>query len=739
MPLIVTRNMDKPRAEKKTITFRNLKSIDINSFREDLQQCALIILNATCIDDMVREYNSSLAALLDKHAPLISKEVYIRPNSPWFTEELKCAKRQKRRAERRWIFNPSSINLDILKNEKAHYALLCQQAKIAYYDERLTTAGTDQRSMFKIASELLHSRRDLILPTHDDDNRLSDEFATFFIEKIQKISKIFESIDVSCLSTNILNDIDELVNFKTVTEADVKKILVEGNKKCCHLDPLPTSLICLDIFLPIITAIINRSLTENRMPDCLKKATVKPLLKKPSLDREEKSNYRPVSLLPYLSKQIERTVVKQLDSHMKINSLYRSHQSAYRTGHSTETALVKIMDDLLWAMDGQQCALLILLDQSAAFDTVNQDLLLNRLKTSFGVCGNALDWFRSYFKGRKQCVKIEQASSSPRELATGFPQGSVLGPFAYPIYTSPLFDIAAKHGICIHMYADDTQLYVSFRPGEEADTQTRLHGAINEIRQWMADNHLKLNDRKTEYLVIGSSHQQTKLHDDAFTIHIGDCTVDAAGEARNIGVIIDSELTMKQHVNFVCRTCYMHLHNIAKIRACLTQEAAEKMVNALITSRLDYCNALLYGLPDYILDKLQKVQNNAARLIFKKKKHDNITSLLKKLHWLPIDYRIKYKINILTFKARKDQAPDYITSLIKPYVPLRELRSSSKGMIDASKVAKMKTCGDRAFSAAAPKLWNCLPQELRDEQNFSTFKDNLKTHYFKQAFPKDMS
>ena len=387
-------------------------------------------------------------------------------------------------------------------------------------------------------------------------------------------------------------------------------------------------------------------------------------------------------------------------------------------------------------MDGHQCTFLILLDQRAAFDTVNQDLLLNRLQTSFGVTGSALEWLNSYFKGRKQCVMIGKESSIPLDLAMGFPQGSVLGPFAYPIYTSPLFDIAEKHNISIHMYADDTQIYLSFKAGDETVTQTRLYACINEIKRWMLENHLKLNDTKTEYLIIGSSHQQSKLSDSVSNLQIGDSKVKIVDKTKNIGVIIDAQLTMKQHVSHVCRTCYMHLHNISKIRPYLTQEAAELMVNALVTSRLDYANALLYGLPDCVLNRLQRVQNNAARLIFRKKKHDNVTPLLKSLHWLPTTYRIQYKINLLTFKALQGLAPDYLSDLIKPYTPTRELRSSCKCLLETAKTAKLKSCGERAFSVAAPKLWNCLPQELRDKQTVSSFKAALKTHYFKQAYPK---
>ena len=171
---------------------------------------------------------------------------------------------------------------------------------------------------------------------------------------------------------------------------------------------------------------------------------------------EEYKNYRPISNLPYLSKLIEKVVVKQLNDHLKTNSLLESHQSAYRQHDSTETALVKITNDILSAMDNSQCTLLILLDQSAAFNTVNQNELLYQLKKRYGINGSALQWLESYFKGRYQAVTIDSLTSSPQELVTGFPQGSVLGPFSYPVYTAPLFEISRKHEMPMHIYADDT-------------------------------------------------------------------------------------------------------------------------------------------------------------------------------------------------------------------------------------------------------------------------------------------
>ena len=183
-------------------------------------------------------------------------------------------------------------------------------------------------------------------------------------------------------------------------------------------------------------------------------------------------NYRPVSNLPYLGKITEKMVVKQLKNHMSKHSLNQPAQSAYRENHSTETAIVKIVNDMLRSLDKGQCVLLVLLDLSAAFDTIDHELLLHRFETCFGIQSEAKEWFKSYFSNRQQVVRIEGVNSDPENLETGIPQGSVIGPFSFPQYTSPLFKLVESHKCSIHMYTDDTQLYMSFKHEDSKDTLT---------------------------------------------------------------------------------------------------------------------------------------------------------------------------------------------------------------------------------------------------------------------------
>ena len=189
----------------------------------------------------------------------------------------------------------------------------------------------------------------------------------------------------------------------------------------------------------------------------------------------------------------------------------------------------------------------------------------------------------------------------------------------------------------------------------------------------------------------------------------------------------------KKHINGICKTCFFHIRNISRIRKYLSIDNTKILVHAFITCKLDHCNSLLYGLPSFLIHKLQLVQNCAARLIMCRSKYDHITPILKELHWLPVQQRIVFKILLITYKALNGLAPIYINNLLSRYVPTRQLRSSSQCLLDVPS-SHLKTYGDRAFSICAPKLWNNLPHDIKCSSNINSFKTMLKTHLFRQAY-----
>ena len=246
----------------------------------------------------------------------------------------------------------------------------------------------------------------------------------------------------------------------------------------------------------------------------------------------------------------------------------------------------------------------------------------------------------------------------------------------------------------------------------------------------MVSNGLKLNHDKTELVLISSKF---RCRPPLEFIQVVDEKIQLKPSARNLGVIIDQCLDLTDHVNKICVSCQYHLRNIAKIRKYLSEDTSQILVHAFISSKLDNCNSLLYGLPKHLLNRLRLIQNTAARIVTLSKRFDHITPILFKLHWLPLGYRIHFKILLLVYKCLNGLAPTYLSELLRYTNGPRLLRSSSQNFLAVPRT-RLKTYGDRAFSAAAPRLWNQLPPELRGVTSVDQFRTQLKTYLFKLAY-----
>ena len=495
---------------------------------------------------------------------------------------------------------------------------------------------------------------------------------------------------------------------------------------------------CLAELVPIITQIINSFSDTAYVPKSFKISRIRPLLKKPSLDSNTLKNYRPVSNLPFVSKVLEKVVDARLECHLTSNKLHEPNQSAYTKFHSTETALIKVQNEILQSLDQKNATILVLLDLSAAFDTIDHVTLLQRLECHFSITGKPLAWITSYLSDRYQTVCIDGQLSTPVRMTYSVPQGSVLGPKYYVMYTKPVGAICRKHGLNNHFYADDSQLYFSFNPINNIsveETISRVTDCITEIIQWMNNNMLKLNTEKTELIVFRSDRSSSTVSNISnISVKVDQSEITQSSSVRNLGAFLDSKMNMEQHVNSVCKSSYAQIRQIGRIRQYINKDVTKSLVNSMVSSRLDYCNALLYGVPKYALNKLQNVQNTAARIITRTSRYSHITPVLKELHWLPVQYRVKYKILTHTFKALHDQSPVYIRDMLEIYKPTRNLRSAYQSVTLVEPKSKKVKYGERSFISAAPSLWNSLPAKVRDCDTLQSFKRELKTHCFVQFY-----
>ena len=566
-------------------------------------------------------------------------------------------------------------------------------------------------------------------PEHSNDDILAENFANFFIGKIEKLRQGLNG-DVVIPENNFPDDAT-LNTFNVATENEIRHLIMSS--KSTHnsvTDPLPTWLLKehISTMIPLITRIVNISLSTGTLHSSWKQAVVMPLLKKPGLDLIYK-NYRPVSNLPFISKICEKAALKDLNSYADDNSLLPGFQSAYRTGFSTETTLLKLCNDILLAMDNQKVTALVSIDLSAAFDTIDSKVLLNILQNNFHVQGSCLDWFRSYLSERSQQVIINDSLSLHHELKYGVPQGSCAGPVLFTDYASTINTVMSHHEAKIMAYADDHTIYLSFKPNNELASIDSIQNCLTEIKNWMNNMKLVMNDSKSDIIIFGSSPQLRKLV--STTISVGSCDVSRSKVIKYLGAFLDENLTMSNLIIEKCKVATYNLYKIRKIRKYLTISSSKSLIQSLVISHIDYMNCLLYSIPEQTIVRLQKIQNMCVRTIFNLRKFDHITECMKQLHWLPIKFRIIYKILTLVFKCIHKSAPNYLCEMIIFNNNRYCTRSSGITLI----VPRTSTrWGDRAFSVCGPRLWNNLPLGIRNIGSFSSFQKSIKTHLFREAY-----
>lgn len=723
---------------RRQTTGRAIKRVNTEALANDLSQSLPTTLTHTDTNSIAATYVTVTREVTDKHAPLRKITIKGDSNKPWYNDDIHTARIERRRLERQYKKSGLSVHKQMWDDQSHKVIHLIKQCKSSFYQHKFISA--DSKETFALVNGLMSCSNGPSLPTASSDQSLADTFVQFFS---QKVSNIRDALDQAQLTESINTKPNTpppaLCGFELQNPEDIVRYIKKCPTKTCALDSIPTVLLkddhVLQVMQPTLTSLINQSLTDGVFPQCLKEARIKPLLKKQGLDVNDFKSYRPVSNIPFLSKVMERVVSHQLTKQLTQYNIHDSLQSAYKKGTSTETALLRIKADIDRVLDEGDGVLLVLLDLSAAFDTIDHTILLQRLQDYVGLCDTALKWVQSYLTNRTQAVCINQSVSKPVDLTIGVPQGSVLGPLLFLVYILPLQQVIERFRVWRHGFADDTQAYnrLTLKNKAECAGQVKdMEQCLSEIRRWMCQNKLKLNESKTEVIVIASRHN-IKLANN-ISVQIGEEQVHPKPVVRNLGGTFDQVLSMEQHVSTVARNAYYHLRRIAKIRSHLTQDACAAVINATVTSRLDFHNGLLLGVPDKTLRKLQLVQNSAARLLTGTRKREHITPVLQSLHWLPISHRVQFKVLVTIHKAlHSDTAPSYISELCVLHKPSRQLRSSTDHWrLHVPKASNQY--GSRSLQVRGAQLWNNLPAEMRALSSQTVFRKRLKTVLFKDVY-----
>jgi hypothetical protein len=600
-------------------------------------------------------------------------------------------------------------------------------AKRKHVANTLSDLRGNVKKIWRELNNLMGRTPVLKLPEHDSSFNLATRFNDFFSNKVENLRNQMV-IQKSSLTTPphpvppLSQAKPELMSFDLTNVVELKKTFLLAPRKTSPQDILPNWLLreCIHDLLPVLTAIVNLALTFG-LPSLHKHSIVTPLIKKAAADSNIMPNYRPVSNLSTLSKTIEKIVSKRLFTYLQENNLMDNEQCAYKKFNSCEQALIDIQDYALRAADKGEVTALLLFDMTAAFDTVDHTILLERL-LKLGIGGDAHCWLSNYLMNRTQVIRINGVDSNPIIMKCGVPQGSVMGPLLFTIYIRPLGHIIEQHQIKFKFYADDLQLYSSFKPIDKDAMIEKLEACVMDVQRWLLDNMLCLNPMKSEFILLGSRSQLKKLVN--MSVKVGEISLQHKDIVRDLGVLLDGSLTFEKHVQTVTRNAFYYLRNIAQAKRMLTPRHRATLVHSLVFSRIEFCSGLFLGLNAKSLRKFQRVITSSIHVVHGK----TIGSGDEKTKtWLNAEQRIKLRVACLTWNSLNGRSPIFMSRMFKPLVQQRTLRSSDDKLLE---VPWMRTdMGKRAFSVAASRLWNSLPLAIRDVKSSDLFLRGMTNHF----------
>jgi len=501
-----------------------------------------------------------------------------------------------------------------------------------------------------------------------------------------------------------------------------------SEKKATGLDDISSKILKLakPAILSSLVYIMNLSLRTGVFPDLWKEAKVVPLHKGGDMSI---NNFRPIAILPVVSKIIEKAVHKHLYDYSSKNKLINENQSGFRPFHSTETCLLNMVNDWTNSMNSGDMIGVAFIDLRKAFDTVNHGILLSKLQ-SLGASATALEWFSSYLSCRTQRVSFKNTMSSSRLVSTGVPQGSILGPLFFIIFINSMNRVIS-HGQ-ISMYADDTTLSVSGK--DPQDISAKLSSDLDSIMKWLNVNKLFLNTDKTNVMLIGTASKLRNVNENDFSVFVNGKQLERVKKAKCLGVVIDDQLKWHDQVNSIVRKVFCKIGLLRRLKPFLEIDTLNVIFKSFVQPIFDYCNTSWYGRFKVDSSKLDVLHKRCARVILSV---NNLTSsdfMFKVLGWERLHTRNDYFKALMIYKSLNGLAPNYLANMFNYVCTTHNVntRQAAAGQLalPPSVNGHDFECFKSSFSYSGVQLWNNIDTEIRNSVNVQIFKRQYKSVYF---------
>ena len=705
-----------PKHQHKFVTYRDYKEFNPDAFLMDVYKLVQCSATKSSLSDKWDFFKSGFLRISNEHGPVKKRRLKNR-FCPWITPQIVKLMYSRDHKHKLARTTNDAANWAEYKRLRNCVTAQIKEAKKNYFKfEFMKTMGKPKK-LWNVINRLTNKGNDLSPPHDISPDEFNNHFSKVGTSTTDKLDDVPDRIpwrNPPCLTRFSFTEIEGSAVFDALVKL--------GSDSSVDVLGFDSKLLSLssNVIAPLLTEIFNLSIHDAHVLPDWKIARVTPLYKGKG-PKEDMNNYRPIAVAGHIVKIFERQIQKQLMYYLISHNYISIDQSAYRPNHSTQTSIIRVTDDCIDNLCDKMLTGLCFLDIKKCFDCINHCILEEKL-SYYGIGNNELKWFSSYLLERQQQVVANHKKSGEATLDIGVPQGSVLGPLLFTLYVNDLSQFVSLSSC--NLYADDTVIYCA--GNDVSDVQVKLQSSITEVSKWYRANRLVLNAEKCNVMTVSSSYVQ---NDPVLNISLDDHILKQVNVIDYLGVKIDNKISWYPYIRKLCSSLGCCVSKLSRVRNVAPREVLNKIYLSSIQPVIDYAICSWGFTFNYNIDKIQRLQNFAARIVSDNFNYINHRGLdiIKSLKWMNVRQRRNYFTLLLMFKCINGYAPDYLCNNVILACDLQSIYSlrSSHSMnviVPSGNSSYLKS----SFMYNGAVLWNDLPADVKCINDINVFKSTVR-------------